>query len=324
MNMKNIKLFHILLILLSSIVFYYLYRIHILLKSFDDDESSSSELWLFDYNNYEIITDQRYKTRLSQCKNEVYYDSRKTKSIWTFLVVDKKNDLNYAQSAIKLIKSIKMNTNDFDSYEFFILELSEKPLRVRFNLETSGWKICTVDRIPPRDELKTYPKFRDQFTKLVLWNMTQFKTVNYFDSDTFVIGNIDILLNMGNHLNEVKKIGVTRDIRDGRWQQTFNMGVFVIQPNQREFERLIKLKDEFNFKYEDKMAEQGFLNEVYKSPNDWYDIGFEYNANLAAYTDYWSVWKKYEKDIRVIHFTMTKPWNCWFSYQKICDLWIKF
>ncbi len=37
-------------------------------------------------------------------------------------------------------------------------------------------------------------RFRDQFTKLVLWKIAQYKAHIYFDSDTFIVGNIDDLL----------------------------------------------------------------------------------------------------------------------------------
>ena len=237
-------------------------------------------------------------------------------SIWTLIT-----DYNgYADAAVKLIKSIKNNTS-YNLKNFFIMEIKEKPLpdKIKKKLANAGWMIKTVNRIAPRDENETVPRFRDQFTKLKLWNIDEYEANIYFDSDTLVIGNIDNFLNLYKKFESHHKIGVTRDIREGKWQTTFNMGVFIIKPNKTEFKCLMELKNDPNFKFETRMSEQGFLNVAYK--NKWYEIGFENNANLAIYTqkpDYWSV---RSSDIKIIHFTMQKPWSCGGSYQPICSLW---
>ena len=163
-------------------------------------------------------------------------------------------------------------------------------------------------------------RFRDQFTKLILWKLTQYKAHIYFDADAFVVGNIDHLFKLPNKLNNC--LGVTRDIRGGTWQQTFNMGVFIVNSNTSEFNRLIRLKSDPNFKFETTMSEQGFLNVVYE--NKWYEIGFEYNANLAAFAQDPKLWKEKENNIRVIHYTMNKPWECGEPYLAVCKKWKLF
>lgn len=241
-------------------------------------------------------------------------------SIWTFLT----DYQGYAVSAIKLIKSIKNNTS-FSLKHFFVLEIKEKPLseKIKKQLFEAGWAIKTVSRIPPRDERKTIQRFRDQFTKLELWAVEEYEANIYFDSDTVVVGNIDAFLSLyKNFVSGKHKIGVTRDLRYGKWQTSFNMGVFVIKPNRTEYEYLIGLKNDESFKFETKMSEQGFLNEVYK--NKWYEIGFENNANLAVYTQKKDYWLERENDIKIIHFTMQKPWSCGGVYQKVCALWEKY
>ena len=94
----------------------------------------------------------------------------------------------------------------------------------------------------------------------------------------------------------------------------------MIQPSGAEFKRLLELKDSGSVRFETAMSEQGFLNEVYK--NQWGNIKFRNNANLAAYTqqrDFWDL--KEAAGINVIHYTMTKPWNCGPDYDKVCSLW---
>ena len=254
---------------------------------------------------------------LSSCKNKVIQKNKK--SIWTFLT----DGDGYHKSAVKLIKSIKNHTSVHD-YDTIVLEIKEKPLKesVKELLSSNGWQICQVDRIAPRDESGTFGRFRDQFTKLILLNFTEYEAVYYFDSDTLVIGNIDLFLNTHKNLNNSIRIGVTRDIFASEWKSTFNMGVFVIKPNKDEFLRLIKLKLDPKFIFTTAQSEQGFLNVAYK--DQWYEIGFENNANLAVYSQKPDYWKERENEINVIHYTMQKPWDCTDEYKAVCKLWQDF
>lgn len=151
----------------------------------------------------------------------------------------------------------------------------------------------------------------------------QYKSNIYFDADTFVIGNIDELFKVHHRLSDDKyRIGVTRDIRFGKWRETFNMGLFVIKPNFEEYLNLIKLMNDETLKYEFAMSEQAFLNVIYK--DKWLEIGFEYNVNLAAYFHQRKYWNERESNIRVIHYTLEKPWKCSKRYDKVCAKWKNF
>jgi alpha-N-acetylglucosamine transferase len=226
----------------------------------------------------------------------------------------------YANATAKLLRSIRRNSNM--GFDLYVMEQSNKLIKqeVRKLIEATGAQICQVDRIPPRDEQGTSERFRDQFTKLRLWEMTEFESCIYLDLDCLVVGNIDHMFRVHNSFDFNKhKIGVSRDIMGGQWLDSFNMGVFVVKPNQTELERLIKLKNDENFKFDTPMSEQGFLNEAYK--NQWYEIGFEYNANLAAYSQTRKYWDERAKNISVIHFTLNKPWDCGDEFKDLCDIW---
>ena len=157
--------------------------------------------------------------------------------------------------------------------------------------------------------------------------MVQYESVLYFDSDCLVVRDIEPLFALHKQLHSSANpqskyhLGVTRDIRASKWQETFNMGVFVLRPNLAEYARLIQLKNDANFKFETTMSEQGFLNVVYK--NQWLEIGFENNANLAVYSQLPDYWKAREANISVIHYTMEKPWDCGNTYKPVCDIWRK-
>ena len=242
-------------------------------------------------------------------------------AIWTLLTDDINN---YGVGAIKLLKSIKKNVKR-TKFDAFVLELTNKPIpsKLRENIEHTGWRICRVNRIAPRDESGTFERFRDQFTKLLLWKAIEYTAHYYFDSDTFAIRNLDDFFTRHNKFDlNLHKIGCTLDIYAGVWTNNFNMGVFVLRPNENEYNRLIKLKNDPDFNFDVAQAEQGFLNIVYK--NLWYEIGFENNANLAVYSQKRDFWDRKENLIKIIHYTMEKPWACSESYKAPCDIWKSF
>ena len=231
-------------------------------------------------------------------------------------------DLSYEYSSMKLLKSIMKNVK-YTKFDKIVLELAEKPIKLRKELENAGWKICTVKRITPQKRSFMITRYVDQFTKLILWNMTEYKGVVYIDSDAFVVGNIDVLLNVHVELDEKRlKIASTRGIRGYEWADTFNMGVFSIRPDNEEFNKLILLKNNNTVRYDYAMSEQGFLNAVYK--RKWFDFGFEFNANIAASIIFKSYWKQHENNFSIIHFTMSKPWKCSYMYKSLCDKWKQF
>ena len=153
------------------------------------------------------------------------------------------------------------------------------------------------------------------------WDKQQKKFFLKKDSDCLVVNNIDYLFRVHEHFRPNRRIAATRDIFGNRWRAWFNSGVFVIRPAVAEFERLIKLKNNEKFLF-DPRGEQYFLNEAYK--NEWLELGFAYNANSACFVQRPNYWRKYQSNIRVIHFTMEKPWACSDTYKEICDIWRRF
>ena len=201
---------------------------------------------------------------LSACINKLPAEHHK--SVWTMLT----DGAEYARSAVKLVRSIRLNSDE--KFDANILELVSKPLRseLKAELAGAGWRFCQVERIPPRDEERTFKNFKDQFTKLIVWKMVEYENVLYLDSDTICVDNIDFMFNVHLRLGldshrpsrHQKLIAVSRDMRSGVWQKTFNMGVFAIRPSIDEFDRLMRLKNDASFKFETIMSEQGFLNKV--------------------------------------------------------------
>jgi hypothetical protein len=234
---------------------------------------------------------KRQKT-LAGCLNPVIVEHRH--SLWTLL----SSGEGYVTSALKLIQSARINSKLL--FDAVVLELLFKPLQAnqRKLLIQAGWKICTVDRVAPKESDSANPHFRDQFTKLNLWKMEEYESVVYLDSDCLAIGSIDYLFRVHEKFNDsLHRIGVSRDMHSGGWRATFNMGVFVVKPNVTEFNRLVKLKAADMVDFDVKWSEQGFLNEVYKE--EWFEIGFEFNADVAVYLAMRGYWTKREGGISV-------------------------
>jgi alpha-N-acetylglucosamine transferase len=252
---------------------------------------------------------------LKNCVNQA--EKKFNKSIWTLL----SNEIGYATSAIKLIKSIRVFTNK-QFYDNFVLEIKERPLTdsVKQALINAGWKICTVNgltRKKDQNKNKTIINFKKLlFTKFLLWNFTEYESIYYFDADTLVINDINEYLNLDNKLDSLSKIGISRDFFDGKYQNTFDSGLFFIKPNKNEFEILA------NQLIHGYLTEPQILTKIYG--NEWYNITFQNNANLAIYSQLNEYWIEKEDSINILHFSVEKPWLCSEKYKNICQKWMKF
>jgi len=246
-----------------------------------------------------------------KCLNDDFQPTE-TKSIWTMLNDNK----DYVRGAIKIGKSIRQKTKT--PVDLVVMELKHKQLTTEEweDLKEAGWQRCTVEPIPAPQA--TRPDLKEKFAVLHVWAMTVYDTVVFIDSDTYPQNSIDILINMD---LKGKPVGVTKDIRGGQWVETFNSGVLLLHPTTEEYNRLLKLLGS-GMEFEYIMSDQGFLNEVYK--DNWHEIGFLNNANLAVYTadrEFWNSHK--QEEINIIHYTMSKPWKCSPNgrYGPICLIW---
>ena len=168
----------------------------------------------------------------------------------------------YLEAANVLFYSISkhISIENRKSTSFYALIIDDHGVEANYALYRGlkGWKPCIVPLVPARDPERVYTRFREQFTKLLLWNMTQFERIVYLDSDTLVIGDFFKPL----LLEPKKEFAAVRDWENGAIRNHFNMGVFSVRPNRTEFLRL----DEFRrtkTDYRVDTAEQGMLNSVY-------------------------------------------------------------
>ena len=204
----------------------------------------------------------------------------------------------------------------------FALELDRRPeaATTRIALERSGWTPCAVPAVMPRHP-STFARFRDQFVKLHLFSFVAFEKVVYLDGDTLAVGSLAPLL--AANVTKDRPIAATRDIRgdrEGFYVESFNMGAAVLRPDEAEFAHLLKLLEDDAVTYETVMSEQGWLNAVYK--HRWIELPATLGANLAIWTYKPDDWRALEPDLRLIHYTMKKPFQgCDDKHAPICARW---
>ncbi|KAI9065460.1 glycosyltransferase family 8 protein [Trametes sanguinea] len=167
----------------------------------------------------------------------------------------------------------------------------------------TGFTPHPVQRIsPPNDGQGIFPHFVDQFTKLRIWELGEAgaRGVVYLDADTLALRNFDELFALPFALAAGPDVYTNK-----AWGVSFNAGVLFLRPSARVFRELVAAID--TAPYWRHEAEQALLNaffaaEVVKLP-------YAYNANLAIKAYSRTVWEGIKHEIRVIHYTMVKPFT---------------
>jgi hypothetical protein len=212
------------------------------------------------------------------------------------------------------------------------VSIQERPIPAKIwdALQELGWqKKFTRPRIKARHEEYSYhgPRFVDQFTKLHLWNFSQYDWVLYMDSDVFIVRSIvpmiSFVLKQQDENNATKKkIWAMRDVFD--LSDGFSMGTFMIRPSATEFDYLLRELHHGNKSFAEGWMEQGFLNAVYE--NQWGEIPIRDGGpiNLAFWYSDRQGWRNNASHIQMIHFNAdVKPWDwyCpWTEFAPLCYL----
>ncbi|MCA9075170.1 MAG: glycosyltransferase family 8 protein [Planctomycetaceae bacterium] len=149
-----------------------------------------------------------------------------------------------------------------------------------------------------RKEL-AFSSFATTYTKLRVWEQTEYAKLILLDADTTVMGDLTDLLDRPDFA--AGPCGTACD--------QFNSGVMVLTPSQAVFEDMLTQLSELG-SYDG--GDQGFLNSYF---SDWYTgpgerrLPFSYNVPwLLAF--YAKAWKRIEDEIKVIHYYgPQKPWQ---------------
>jgi hypothetical protein len=136
---------------------------------------------------------------------------------------------------------------------------------------------------------------RSAFTKINLWNQTQFRRIVYLDADVVAYRAPDELFDLPHPFAAAPDIG---------WPDIFNTGVMVLTPNPDDYNAMMDMAQRGQ-SFDG--ADQGLLNEYYK--DKYHRLSFTYNVTPSAHYQYVPAYQHFQANINLVHFIGTdKPW----------------
>lgn len=185
-------------------------------------------------------------------------------------------------------------------------------------LKADGWIIRDVRNIPNPHVRRTGSEQYSAFSKLHVWNMTEYERIVFLSSTVLVLSNVDHLFDCGTFCAAYRDTDL------------FNSGVMVLEPSAAIFKDMTKkvlTLPSYN------SGDQGFLNEYFKDAIhapffNWSDskrqnrpmrIPSGFNAETGQYYCL-SRWLIPEDELWIIHFSIgwLRPWIWWAS--RVFDL----
>ena len=175
--------------------------------------------------------------------------------------------------------------------------------------------------------LPRFKRYRSVYSKLSILGLAEYECVLLLDADTLTVGNIDDLMTC-NILQPNFRAAGGLDLYHGKWRH-FNTGSVLWRPSSAEMNRVYALTQNSTFmkRFE---SDQIFTNEVYPYRNnvtlnnrlmegeivDPKDLGeiahlpWEYNAQTHVEYQRPEFWDARVSDLKIIHFTQQKGWQC--------------
>ncbi|KAJ3532227.1 hypothetical protein NM688_g7455 [Phlebia brevispora] len=167
---------------------------------------------------------------------------------------------------------------------------------------SSGFTPHPISRIPPpRNGAGMNPHFMDQFTKLTLWTLDTLgiDALVYMDADMLVLRNFDEVFTL-----PYKFAAVPDVFLDSRgFVPEFNAGFLYLKPSTDVYNAMIEALPTARFPPE--YAEQAFLNQFFSLSV--VRLPYVYNGNLAYKKRSPKMWEGIHDELRVIHYTIAKP-----------------
>lgn len=189
-------------------------------------------------------------------------------------------------------------------------------------LTADGWTVQRVALIHnpgtwTRGDGKKFPaRFWGVYSKLALFNLTDYETVVFLDSDALVVRNIDELFHCPGFCAAL------------RHSERFNTGVFTVRPNATVFNNMLDLigtlpsytggDQGFFAEYYPDFADSLLFKGAQEYPNgtQYMRLPTGYNADLGLYVVNNGKWSIPEEQLAVVHYTLGgfKPWDWWTTW----------
>ncbi|XP_051137172.1 inositol phosphorylceramide glucuronosyltransferase 1 [Andrographis paniculata] len=196
-------------------------------------------------------------------------------------------------------------------------------------LQADGWIVKTISLLENPNQLHP-TRFWGVYTKLKIFNMTEYKKVLYLDADTIVVKSVEDLFKCQKFCANLKH------------SERLNSGVMVVEPSGEMFKDMLS---KVTTMYSYTGGDQGFLNsyfpdfanarvfdprisqeELKSRPTPRMErLSTLYNADVGLYM-LANKWMVNDEDLCVIHYTLgpLKPWDWWTHWLvKPVDAWQK-
>jgi len=204
------------------------------------------------------------------------------------------NDL-FVPGAVAAIKSIRMTKTKYPICCMVSEEVSEDNL---LKLEQAGAKVIVVPKIHSSTSGEDGDRFEIgknwlTFTKLNVFNMTEYDKIVYVDADCIVLQGIDEMFDFNTPSGYL--LAHTGELE---------AGVLVLEPSNETFEELMLFKDEENWVNHD----QTLLDWYFRKHTDKFNrLGNEYHfCHKLYHNEDPSLIRK--KKVKIIEFNGYKPW----------------
>jgi len=181
-------------------------------------------------------------------------------------------------------------------------------------VQAAGWEPQAVEFIPPPHGGKgVHWSFVDQYTKLNIWKLDEvgIKTAVYLDADTIVRRNFDEIWDLPFEFGAVPDIWVD----DPGFTAGFNAGILFFRPSTEIFKDMLSKLETTSFRLKD--AEQSYLNQYFGAQT--VRLPYAYGGNLAIKERSPEMWKGMQADMRIVHYTLVKPFARLKCPDGVCD-----
>lgn len=150
------------------------------------------------------------------------------------------------------------------------------------------------------------PDLVDTFTKIVLWQQTQYSRLLYIDADIVALRSPEELFQTTSQCaaSNAGAGSVFAAVPDIGWPDCFNSGVMLLQPNMGDYYALLALAER-GISFDG--ADQGLLNMHFQN---WHRLSFAFNCTPSGHYQYVPAFRHFQSSISLVHFIgPDKPWR---------------
>ncbi|KAK4852130.1 hypothetical protein QYF36_021322 [Acer negundo] len=203
----------------------------------------------------------------------------------------------YVCGAIALAQSIIQTHSKRDLVLLYDKSISSNSLR---GLRAAGWKTKWISRIrSPFAKKDSYNEWN--YSKLRLWQLTDYDKVIFIDADLLILKNID-------HLFVLPELSAAANDLT-----LFNSGLMVVEPSLCKFEDMMLKSFEIG-SYNG--GDQGLLNEIFTW---WHRLPKKMNT-LKMFNKPEDEKHEIRDNLYAIHYLGLKPWMCYKDYDCNWDM----